>query len=152
MPGRLNKMVVGLKPRNIWLWLKDAYHITTLIDWHQHGLISSYCSWVLRAIQPPLPWSPSFFPSHYHSSSDACVPGWVNRLLWPAFPLRPLQSGASPFLCLSSPRPHTLSLRFLFSFPPIAVFSCSRHGRHPPGQVSLGSHPVSLSRHSLHCP
>lgn len=139
-------MVVGLKSRNIWLWPKDAYHIITLIDWHQHGLISSYFSWGLRAIQPPLPWSPSFFPSHYHSCSpDACLPGC---LLWPvppsqASPVRGQHLPVSIFSRASYPFP---------PFPPKAVFSCSRHGRRPPGQVSLGRHPVSLSRHSLHCP
>lgn len=147
-------MVVELKQRNIWLWLKDAYHIAVLIDWRRHRLISSYFSWVLRAIQLPLSWSPSFFPSHYHSCSPgACVPGWEKEgCCGQSLSLRLLQSGASTFLCLclSPPGPHTLSLRFLFSFPPTAVLSCSRHGHCPPGQVSLVSYPLSC--HTLHCP
>lgn len=150
-----------MKPRNIWLWLKDAYHIAVLIDWRRHRLISSYFSWVLRAIRPPLPWSSSFFPSHYHSCSDAYISGWANGgCRGQSLPLGPLRSGASTFLCLSPPRPHTLSLRFLFSFPPTEVLSCfcpwppsswASFSSKPSGLTLQPQSPLSL-RHSQWSP
>lgn len=79
LPGRLNKMVAELKLRDICFWSEDANHVGMMIDWLQLKLISSSLSRVLCVIQPPLPWSPTFFPSPYHSCSEASVCGWENR-------------------------------------------------------------------------
>lgn len=107
-------MVAESKQKDIWIWLEGANHIATLIDWRQHRLIFLYLSWVLSATQPPLHWSLSFFPSHYHSCSPQASAGKQS------LPLRPLQSGASTFCVQSQLSPVYLLLGLTpLRFPPI---------------------------------